>query len=130
MFYRYPRGGTKIGRAMDHARRFLFNRSRGRKKVLIVMTDGRSQDRVRAPAQRLKRQGVKIFALGIGRKFNRGQLYQIASSRRYVFTARFKHMGNVIRVIKKTTCRVTGTPRMYYICCPCYCTLNVTCYSL
>ena len=103
---RYPKGGTKIGRALNYVRRYVLAGSR-RKKVLIVMTDGKSYDRVAGPASAVKRMGVQILAFGIGRKYNMRQLQQIASSRRHVYTASFRTMSRVVRAIKRRACQGT-----------------------
>ena len=102
---KYPSGGTKTGKAMSYAQRTLFsNRSSKRKKVLVVMTDGHSQDRVSRPARALKRLGIEIFAVGIGKHYNIRQLFQIASSKRHVYTAGFRNLASIVRVIKKKAC--------------------------
>ena len=102
---RYPSGGTKTGLAMSYAQRTLFRSRRGkRKRLMIVMTDGRSQDRVSRPARALKRRGVEIFAVGIGKRYNIRQLFQIASSKRHVYTAGFRNLASIVRVIKTKAC--------------------------
>ena len=101
---RYPRGGTRTGLALGYASR-LFRYSKGRKKVVIVMTDGYSGDSVVRPALSLKRQGVEIFSLGIGRKYNSKQLRQMASTTRHVYTAGFRNLNSVVRAIKQKACR-------------------------
>lgn len=101
---RYPRGGTKTGRALNFVRRSIFKRNR-RSKVLIVMTDGRSYDRVRGPALALKRLGVRIFSFGIGRKYKMSQLLQMAYNRKHVFTASFRTMNRVVSAIKRLACQ-------------------------
>ena len=101
---RYPRGGTKLGRALNYVRRYVFAKNR-RRKVLIVMTDGKSYDRVGGPAAALKRMGVIITCFGIGRKYNMRQLLRIASSRRHIFTASFRTMNRVVRSIKRKACQ-------------------------
>lgn len=102
---RYPRGGTKTGLAMSYAQRVLLRSRRGkRKRVMIVMTDGRSQDRVSGAARALKRKGVEMFAVGIGKRYNIKQLFQIASSRRHVYTAGFRNLPSIVRVIKTKAC--------------------------
>ena len=60
---RYPRGKTYIGKALAYTRRFLFGRrrQRNRKRVLIMLTDGISQDRVGRQASLLKAKGVEVF---------------------------------------------------------------------
>ena len=50
----YPRRGTRTGKALSYAHRYLFKKSGGRRNVLVVMTDGRSQDRVSGPAIALR----------------------------------------------------------------------------
>ena len=69
------------------------------------MTDGISQDRVQRPALALKSHGVWVFALGIGRRYRRRQLQQIATNRRYVFTANFRGLNRVARRISRKICR-------------------------
>ena len=102
---KYPSGGTKTGLAMSYAQRTLFrSRRSGRKQVMIVMTDGRSQDRVSRPSRALKRRRVEIFAVGIGKRYNIRQLFQIASSRRHVYTAGFRNLASIVRVIKTKAC--------------------------
>ena len=73
-------------------------------QVLIVMTDGISQDRVVRPSLDLRNAGVRILALGIGRRFRKAQLNQMTASRRYVFIADFKSLNRVVRSIKQTAC--------------------------
>ena len=103
---RYPRGGTRTGAAISFAYSRLFSASRrARSKVLIVMTDGRSQDNVRRPSSLLRSRGVKIFSLGIGKRYNMRQLLQMAGSRRNVFTADFRNLGSVVRAIKQKACK-------------------------
>ena len=79
------------------------------------MTDGRSYDNVNAPAQLFRRTGIKCYAVGIGRKFNRRQLYQIAAgNRRHVLTAGFRNLGSIVNTIQRRTCR--GIPSCLSIC--------------
>ncbi|EDO50077.1 predicted protein, partial [Nematostella vectensis] len=74
----YPRRGTKTGRALAYTGRYLF-RSSKRRRVLILLTDGRSYDRVSAPARKLRQAGIHIYAVGVGRNYNIKQLRSIAS---------------------------------------------------
>ena len=68
------------------------------------MTDGISQDKVARPSRNLRNAGVRILALGIGKRFRRAQLNQMAANRRYVFNAGFRSMSRVVRSIKRTAC--------------------------
>ena len=103
---RYPGGGTRTGAALRLARGRLFARRRSnRKRVLIVLTDGRSQDGVSRPSSALRRQGVELFAIGVGRRYNVRQLRTIASSRRHVFSSGFRNLRSIARIIKTKACR-------------------------
>ena len=73
-------------------------------QVLICMTDGISHDSVVRPSRDLRNAGVRILALGIGRKFRRSQLYQMAGNSRYVFKAGFRSLSGVVRSIKRAAC--------------------------
>ena len=102
----YLRSITRTGYALSFARRNLFNsRRRNSKQVLIVMTDGISNDRVRGSALALKRAGIEVFAIGIGKNYNIGQLMQIASTKRQVYVAGFRNLQNIVRVIKSKACK-------------------------
>ena len=83
---------------------FGRGRTRGRKPVLVIITDGISQDNVLVPANSLKQKGVEIFSLGIGKKFRRLQLQQMASSPSHVFTAGFRRLSSVLAAIKNKAC--------------------------
>ena len=100
----YPRGGTYTGRALSYTKRALFARSR-RRKVLIVVTDGRSFDKVLAPAVSLRKSGVDIISIGVGRGYAVSQLRQISGNNRRVFTAGFRSMGTLARLIKNKACK-------------------------
>ena len=101
---RYTGGGTKTGYALSYTYQRVLHLSRRRSKVLIVMTDGRSQDNLRGPSGLLRRRGVRIFSLGIGKHYNMRQLLQMAGNRRNVFTADFRNLGSVVRAIKQKAC--------------------------
>lgn len=102
---RYPRSGTRTGWALSYTRQTLFrSRSKVRKQVLVVMTDGGSQDSVSGPALALKRLGIEIFAVGIGKGYKIGQLLQIASSKRNVYIAGFRNLPSIVKVIKTKAC--------------------------
>ena len=105
--YQPQRRGTYIGRALRNARRRLFRgRSpRGRERALLVITDGVSADRVRRPALRLRKDGVEIFALGVGSGFRRRQFQLVASNRLNLFTAGFSRLGKVVKAIKEKVCQ-------------------------
>ncbi|XP_015775216.1 PREDICTED: vitrin-like [Acropora digitifera] len=107
---RYPRGGTKTGLAMRYTYSRVFRQARrGVRKVAIVMTDGRSYDRVGGPGQLFRRRNIICYAVGIGRKFNKRQLVQIAAgNRRRVVTAGFRSLKYIAGTISRAAC--TGKP--------------------
>ena len=104
---RYPRGGTYIGKALSFAQRYLYSGrpASGRKRVLVVLTDGVSQDSVSAPARRLRASGCEVFVLGIGRGYRKSQLRQIATDNSHVFTVSFRSLGKVIQNVKTKACQ-------------------------
>lgn len=67
----YRSGGTRTGLALDFLTRVHFNTAAGSRavegvaQVVLVLTDGRSQDDVVWPAQVLRMASVEIFAVGI-----------------------------------------------------------------
>lgn len=54
------------------------------KKVLILITDGKSQDEVKAPATVLRDKGVNIYSVGVFNA-NKTQLEEISGKREMVF---------------------------------------------
>lgn len=105
-FKRYPLGKTNTGKALEYTRRRLFKYSRRRaKKVLILLTDGKPHDKCGLPARRLRSMGVEVFAFGIGKRYKVQNLLQIATDRRHVYTAGFRNLVSLVRVLKTKICR-------------------------
>ncbi|XP_035392263.1 collagen alpha-1(XIV) chain-like isoform X2 [Electrophorus electricus] len=86
----YKGGNTKTGRAMQHVKNAIFTVAggtrRGVPKVLVVLTDGRSQDDVSKISQEIQTEGYVVFAIGFA-DADYGELVSIASkpSERHVF---------------------------------------------
>ncbi|KAM9495088.1 collagen alpha-1(XIV) chain isoform 1-T1 [Clarias gariepinus] len=86
----YKGGNTKTGRAMQHVKDAVFTRAggtrRGVPKVLVVLTDGRSQDDVNKISKEIQMEGYIVFAIGFA-DADYGELVSIASkpSERHVF---------------------------------------------
>uniref|UniRef100_A0A8C5PM11 VWFA domain-containing protein n=1 Tax=Leptobrachium leishanense TaxID=445787 RepID=A0A8C5PM11_9ANUR len=77
-------GNTLIGSALQKTELELFDPSKSRiregvHQVLIVITDGKSQDEVAKPAKGLRDKGIDIYAVGVG-DVDDTQLLQIAGS--------------------------------------------------
>ncbi|XP_053700196.1 collagen alpha-1(XIV) chain isoform X1 [Synchiropus splendidus] len=87
---RYKGGNTKTGRAIKHVQESIFTQDagarRGVPKVLVVLTDGRSQDDVNKVSKEMQMEGYVIFAIGFA-DADYGELVNIASkpSDRHVF---------------------------------------------
>ncbi|XP_062342834.1 collagen alpha-1(XIV) chain-like isoform X1 [Osmerus eperlanus] len=86
----YKGGNTKTGRAIQHVKDSIFTveggMRRGIPKVLVVLTDGRSQDDVNKVSKEMQVEGYIVFAIGFA-DADYGELVSIASkpSDRHVF---------------------------------------------
>ncbi|KAM4027456.1 collagen alpha-1(XIV) chain isoform 2-T2 [Anomaloglossus baeobatrachus] len=86
----YKGGNTKTGRAIKHVREDIFTVESGMRKgvprVLVVITDGRSQDETVKVAQEMQLEGFSIFAIGVA-DADYAELVNIGSkpSERHVF---------------------------------------------
>lgn len=69
-----------LGRVLSFAQQHLFSRiPSGKQNVLLLITDSVSYDDVTRPALELKRRGVEIFVVGVGRNIVRNELESIAT---------------------------------------------------
>uniref|UniRef100_A0A8C7DFL3 Collagen type XIV alpha 1 chain n=1 Tax=Oncorhynchus kisutch TaxID=8019 RepID=A0A8C7DFL3_ONCKI len=86
----YKGGNTKTGLAIRHVKDTIFTVGggirRGIPKVLVVLTDGRSQDDVNKVSKEMQMEGYIVFAIGFA-DADYGELVSIASkpSERHVF---------------------------------------------
>ncbi|XP_041665058.1 collagen alpha-1(XIV) chain-like isoform X1 [Cheilinus undulatus] len=86
----YKGGNTKTGRAIQHVKQNIFTPEggvrRGIPNVLVVLTDGRSQDDVNKVSKEMQMEGYIVFAIGFA-DADYGELVSIASkpSDRHVF---------------------------------------------
>ncbi|XP_037541159.1 collagen alpha-1(XII) chain [Nematolebias whitei] len=66
---RYRGGNTKTGEALKHTYEKAFSVENGMRrnvpKVVVVITDGRSQDEVKKSAAKLQHAGYSVFAIGV-----------------------------------------------------------------
>nr|XP_023966637.1 vitrin isoform X4 [Chrysemys picta bellii] len=62
----YWSGGTSTGAAINYASEQLFSKSKpNKRKIMILITDGRSYDDVRVPAMTAHQNGVIAYSVGI-----------------------------------------------------------------
>ncbi|XP_069586165.1 collagen alpha-6(VI) chain-like isoform X1 [Ranitomeya imitator] len=93
-------GSTLIGSALEKTDSALSANSRIREKiqqVLIVITDGNSQDEVALPAETLRSKGIFTYAVGVG-TVSETQLLQIAGKSNRRFSV---HNFDALKSIKK-----------------------------
>ncbi|XP_061901199.1 collagen alpha-1(XII) chain isoform X3 [Entelurus aequoreus] len=87
---RYRGGNTKSGVALKHTYEKALSIENGMRrnvpKVVVVITDGRSQDEVKKSAAKLQHAGYSVFAVGVA-DVDFGELQEISSkpSERHVF---------------------------------------------
>uniref|UniRef100_A0A7N8WLF5 Collagen, type XII, alpha 1a n=1 Tax=Mastacembelus armatus TaxID=205130 RepID=A0A7N8WLF5_9TELE len=109
---RYRGGNTKTGIALKHVYDKVFTSDSGMRrnvpKVLVVVTDGRSQDEVKKNAERLQHSGYSVFVVGVA-DVDMTELRNIGSkpSERHVFVvddydAFIKIQDNLITFICET----------------------------
>nr|XP_020475118.1 collagen alpha-1(XII) chain-like [Monopterus albus] len=89
-YIRYRGGNTKTGEALKHTLEKAFSSENGMRrnvpKVIVAITDGRSQDEVKKSATKLQHAGYSVFAIGVA-DVDFVELQQIGSkpSDRHVF---------------------------------------------
>ena len=101
------RGGPRTGAALKYVKRALFkNRSRRRKRVLFVITHGKSFDNVAIPSAILRRGGVQLISIGVGKAVSVTQLRQMVGKRRgAVFTSSFRTLLSIAQPAQIAACR-------------------------
>ncbi|XP_058861153.1 von Willebrand factor A domain-containing protein 2-like isoform X4 [Acipenser ruthenus] len=100
-------GSTEIGRAIKHVLRKGFQGGRNEvPKIMILLTDGKSQDNIIPPAVFAKKSGITLFAVGI--KHPQWKvLHSVASepSEMYVFFA--EHYDDAVNGLYTTLTQST-----------------------
>lgn len=106
----YPGENTKTGYALDKVRTKVFKHlKKDRKslpKVVLVLTDGLSQDDVAGPAKKLRDEGATIISLGVGCCYDDQELKEMASDpdERHVFEVKFSALSEIKGVVRKQIC--------------------------
>lgn len=105
----YMGSGTRTGQALDYVADNTFKVANGARdgvpKIVVIITDGKSQDDVIAPSRKLRNMGVITFAVGVG-NVNQAEIDEIAGepSRAFV-AANFDELaGIVLNDIQKSVC--------------------------
>lgn len=83
---KYLSGATNTGKALEFALENGFQgaRSGSVPKVVILLTDGQSQDEVAEAAQRLRDSQVLIYAIGVTNLVNVHQLHQVRKAKIFI----------------------------------------------
>lgn len=98
----YDSGGTRTGEALD-----LFSMAReGLPHILVVLTDGKSQDSVTAPSRRLRQMGVQIISVGVGDAVFE-ELADMASEpdSENIYDVTFESLGNLTGSLLESVCK-------------------------
>ncbi|GLD66480.1 collagen alpha-1(VII) chain [Lates japonicus] len=108
----YKGGNTRTGAGLKFVADNFFNpaASRDVPKITILITDGKSQDSVQEPAQKLRSQGVHVFAVGI-KSADRNELAQISSQPSSDFTSfvgDFKLLNTLLPLVSPRVCSKAG----------------------
>ncbi|XP_075171327.1 collagen alpha-6(VI) chain-like [Anomaloglossus baeobatrachus] len=103
-------GNTLIGNALTKTDSALLSQAansrinEGVQQILLVITDGDSQDKVAEPAEALRRKGVDTYAVGVGR-VSETQLLQIAGFASSRFSVdNFDELKNIKKRIVRDIC--------------------------
>lgn len=106
----YPAGGTRTGQGLNVIRNIIFdNLGAGRDilpKIVIVLTDGLSQDDVTGPAQALRDLGVTIISVGVGCCYYRAELNAMASDpdEDHVYGVSFADLQQITGSLRQQIC--------------------------
>ncbi|XP_055077830.1 collagen alpha-1(VII) chain [Periophthalmus magnuspinnatus] len=108
----YKGGNTRTGAGLKFVSDNFFNpaSSRDVPKITILITDGKSQDNVQDPAQRLRSQGVHVFAVGI-KSADRNELALVSSEPSADFTSfvgEFKLLSTLLPIVSPRVCSRAG----------------------
>lgn len=106
---KYPNEGTNTGKALLKANEALFAVSArsGVPNIACVLTDGKSKDNIKTPAQKLRDSGVTVISIGMGTDYDLEQLREIATDpdSQHMFKAEFDSLGSLVDSIVDTGCK-------------------------
>lgn len=87
----WRQGKTNTGGALERARTNLFAEARANvPKVILVITDGEATDKEKLTSElaQLAKDGVLIYAVGVGEDINEEELKEIATDKDSVYFTR------------------------------------------
>jgi len=118
----YDGKGTHTGKALTYVRQnLLLTTDAGARdnvaKVVVVITDGKSQDEVSAPAQLLKSMNVLIAVVGIG-NVDLSQISTIASEPNSDFVTTVSDFGSLDLVVQGISKKISLCQDMKENLCP------------
>ena len=106
----YPSGGKRTGQGLNVIRTLILSNLEAARdqlpKVVVVLTDGLSQDNVASPAQALHNMGVTVIAVGVGCCFYRPELNAMASDpvQDHVFGVSFTDLQQIAASLREQIC--------------------------
>ncbi|XP_073810467.1 collagen alpha-1(VII) chain isoform X1 [Danio rerio] len=108
----YKGGNTRTGAGLKYIADNFFSPAsiRDVPKISILITDGKSQDNVLEPSQKLRGLGVKIFAVGI-KSADPAELKLIASPPQSEFTSQignFRALSSLLPLVSRRVCTASG----------------------
>ncbi|XP_066452913.1 collagen alpha-1(VII) chain isoform X1 [Eleutherodactylus coqui] len=109
----YKGGNTRTGTGLRYVADNFFGPTILRPdvpKVVILITDGKSQDDVDQASQRLKDQGIKIYAVGIKNADSR-ELTRVASTPTdnfFFYVNDFRILRTLLPLVSRKVCVTTG----------------------
>uniref|UniRef100_A0A0K0DXB5 Phosphoglycerate mutase (2,3-diphosphoglycerate-independent) n=1 Tax=Strongyloides stercoralis TaxID=6248 RepID=A0A0K0DXB5_STRER len=126
---KYLTGLTRTGQAIEHVVENIYNDKTGNarplntgvSRIIIVITDGRSQDNVTEPARIAANKDINMFAVGVTDHVLDKELLEIANNKkdRVFKVTGFKELNNRLRsAIQKVAC-TNSIPEQTYNVGPC-----------
>ena len=119
----YLEGGTRTGATLQYIRKRGFGQERARRHVAhiaILLTDGQSEDMEETirEAKLAHKQGIYLFAVGIGDQIDRQELRTIAStpSEDFMFEIdHFEALSSIKSILTIETCTGKYISQLYVL---------------
>ncbi|KAG7336265.1 hypothetical protein KOW79_000958 [Hemibagrus wyckioides] len=109
-------GNTNTGKALSYMGKLFKDAEKTRdnkvQEILIVITDGKSQDFVKEPAAQLRAQGVTIYAIGV-KDASEEELLEMAGDKTKVYFVRnFDALKPLKEIVVKDICSEQACKKM------------------